>query len=131
MTAKTLFDKVWQRHVVVPETPDTPAVLYIDLHLVHEVTSPQAFDVLRSRGLKVRRLDRTLATMDHSTPTDTAQIFGGAPIRLESAAKQVRQLEVNCAEFGVNQIGLRDERRGIVHIIGQEQDETQAGKTMV
>ncbi|HEX9207201.1 MAG TPA: 3-isopropylmalate dehydratase large subunit [Steroidobacteraceae bacterium] len=131
MTAKSLFEKVWERHVVVPETPDTPAVLYIDLHLVHEVTSPQAFDVLRSRGLKVRRLDRTLATMDHSTPTDTAQIFGGAPIRLESAAKQVRQLEVNCAEFGVNLLGLRDERRGIVHIIGPEQGATQPGKTIV
>jgi 3-isopropylmalate/(R)-2-methylmalate dehydratase large subunit len=131
MTAKSLFEKVWERHVVVPETPDTPAVLYIDLHLVHEVTSPQAFDVLRARGLKVRRLDRTLATMDHSTPTDTAQIFGGAPIRLESAARQVRQLEVNCAEFGVNLLGLKDSRRGIVHIIGPEQGATQPGKTIV
>jgi len=131
MTAKSLFEKVWDRHVVVPETPDTPAILYIDLHLVHEVTSPQAFDVLRARGLPVRRLDRTLATMDHSTPTDRAQIFGGAPIKLESAAKQVRQLEVNCAEFGVNLLGLRDERRGIVHIIGPEQGATQPGKTIV
>src|SRR5512140_3809461 len=131
MIAKTLFDKVWERHVVVPETADTPAILYIDLHLTHEVTSPQAFDVLRARGLKVRRLDRTLATMDHSTPTDTAQIFGGLPIKLASAAKQVRQLEINCAEFGVNLIGLRDERRGIVHIIGPELGATQPGKTIV
>jgi 3-isopropylmalate/(R)-2-methylmalate dehydratase large subunit len=131
MTAKTLFDKVWERHVVVPESADTPAVLYIDLHLTHEVTSPQAFAVLRERGLKVRRLDRTLATMDHSTPTDTAQIFGGLPIKLESAAKQVRQLEVNCAEFGVNLIGLKDDRRGIVHIIGPELGATQPGKTIV
>jgi 3-isopropylmalate/(R)-2-methylmalate dehydratase large subunit len=131
MTAQTLFDKVWERHVVVPESTDTPAVLYVDLHLTHEVTSPQAFDVLRSRGLKVRRLDRTLATMDHSTPTDTAQIFGGVPIKLESAARQVRQLEVNCAEFGVNLIGLKDDRRGIVHIIGPEQGATQPGKTIV
>ena len=131
MTAKTLFDKVWERHVVVPETADTPAVLYIDLHLTHEVTSPQAFAVLRERGLKVRRLDRTLATMDHSTPTDTAQIFGGLPIKLESAARQVRQLEVNCAEFGVNLIGLKDDRRGIVHIIGPELGATQPGKTIV
>jgi 3-isopropylmalate/(R)-2-methylmalate dehydratase large subunit len=131
MSAKSLFEKVWERHVVVPETPDTPAVLYIDLHLVHEVTSPQAFDVLRSRGLPVRRLDRTLATMDHSTPTDTAQIFGGLPIKLESAAKQVRQLELNCAEFGVELIGLRDARRGIVHVIGPEQGATQPGKTIV
>jgi len=85
MTPRTLFEKVWERHVVVPETPETPAVLYIDLHLTHEVTSPQAFDVLRARGLRVRRPDRTLVTMDHSTPTDTAQVFGGAPITLESA----------------------------------------------
>jgi 3-isopropylmalate/(R)-2-methylmalate dehydratase large subunit len=131
MTAKSLFEKVWDRHIVVPETAETPAVLYIDLHLVHEVTSPQAFDVLRARGLPVRRLDRTLATMDHSTPTDTAQIFGGLPIKLESAAKQVRQLEVNCAEFGVNLLGLKDDRRGIVHIIGPELGATQPGKTIV
>jgi 3-isopropylmalate/(R)-2-methylmalate dehydratase large subunit len=131
MTAKTLFDKIWDRHVVVPETADTPAVLYIDLHLTHEVTSPQAFDVLRQRGLRVRRLDRTLATMDHSTPTETAQVFGGAPIRLESAARQVRQLEANCAEFGVELIGLTDVRRGIVHIIGPESGATQPGKTIV
>ncbi len=131
MTAQSLFEKVWQRHVVVPETDDTPAILYIDLHLTHEVTSPQAFDVLRARKLQVRRLERTLATMDHSTPTDTAQIFGGLPIKLESAARQVRQLEVNCAEFGVNLIGLQDPRRGIVHIIGPEQGATQPGKTIV
>jgi 3-isopropylmalate/(R)-2-methylmalate dehydratase large subunit len=131
MTAKSLFEKVWERHVVVPEAAETPAILYVDLHLIHEVTSPQAFEVLRSRGLKVRRLDRTLATMDHSTPTDTAQIFGGLPIKLESAAKQVRQLEINCAEFGVDLIGLRDDRRGIVHIIGPELGATQPGKTIV
>jgi 3-isopropylmalate/(R)-2-methylmalate dehydratase large subunit len=131
MTARTLFDKVWDRHVVVPETPDTPAVLYVDLHLTHEVTSPQAFSVLRSRGLKVRRPDRTLVTMDHSTPTDSAQIFGGVPIALESAAQQIRQLERNCAEFGLDLIGLQDERRGIVHIIGPELGATQPGKTIV
>jgi len=131
MTAKTLFEKVWQRHVVVPETADTPAVLYIDLHLTHEVTSPQAFSVLRSRGLKVRRPDRTLVTMDHSTPTDTAQVFGGKPIALESAAQQIRALERNCAEFGLDLIGLTDERRGIVHIIGPELGATQPGKTIV
>jgi 3-isopropylmalate/(R)-2-methylmalate dehydratase large subunit len=131
MTAKTLFEKVWERHEVVPETAETPAVLYIDLHLTHEVTSPQAFSVLRSRGLRVRRPDRTLVTMDHSTPTLTAQVFGGVPIALESAAKQVRQLELNCAEFGLDLIGLRDERRGIVHIIGPELGATQPGKTIV
>jgi 3-isopropylmalate/(R)-2-methylmalate dehydratase large subunit len=95
------------------------------------VTSPQAFSVLRSRGLKVRRPDRTLVTMDHSTPTDTAQIFGGKPIALESAAKQIRQLEQNCAEFGLDLIGLQDDRRGIVHIIGPELGATQPGKTIV
>jgi len=131
MTAKTLLEKVWERHVVVLETPDTPAVLYVDLHLTHEVTSPQAFSVLRSRGLKVRRPDRTLVTMDHSTPTDTAQIFGGKPIGLESAAKQIRQLERNCADFGLDLIGLQDSRRGIVHVIGPELGATQPGKTIV
>jgi len=131
MTARTLFQKVWERHEVVPETADTPAVLYVDLHLTHEVTSPQAFSVLRERGLKVRRPDRTLVTMDHSTPTDPAQIFGGVPISLESAANQIRQLELNCAEFGLDLIGLRDDRRGIVHIIGPELGATQPGKTIV
>ena len=131
MTAKTLFEKVWERHEVVPETPDTPAILYVALHLTHEVTSPQAFSVLRSRGLKVRRPDRTVVTMDHSTPTDTAQVFGGKPIALESAANQVRQLEKNCAEFGLELIGLQDPRRGIVHIIGPELGATQPGKTIV
>jgi 3-isopropylmalate/(R)-2-methylmalate dehydratase large subunit len=131
MTAQTLFAKIWDRHVVVPETADTPAVLYIDLHLTHEVTSPQAFDVLRERGLPVRRLDRTLATMDHSTPTETGQVFGRVPIALDSAARQVRQLEANCREFGVELIGLTDSRRGIVHIIGPESGATQPGKTIV
>src|SRR5512136_1652400 len=131
MTAKTLFEKVWERHEVVPETAETPAVLYIDLHLTHEVTSPQAFSVLRSRGLRVRRPDRTLVTMDHSTPTDTAQVFGGKPIALESAAQQIRALERNCAEFGLDLIGLTDQRRGIVHIIGPELGATQPGKTIV
>ena len=131
MSARTLFEKVWQRHEVVAETPDTPAVLYIDLHLTHEVTSPQAFDVLRARGLRVRRADRTLATMDHSTPTESAQIFGGKPIALESAAQQIRALERNCAEFGIELLGLRHEQRGIVHIIGPELGATQPGRTIV
>ena len=131
MTATTLFAKIWDRHVVVPESADTPAVLYIDLHLTHEVTTPQAFDLLRQRGLRVRRLDRTLATMDHSTPTETAQVFGGVPIALDSAARQVRQLEENCAEFSVELLDLKDPRRGIVHIIGPESGITQPGKTIV
>ncbi len=133
MTAapQTMFEKVWRRHEVVAETADTPAVLYIDLHLIHEVTSPQAFSVLRERGLPVRRTDLTLATMDHSTPTRTEQIFGGAPIAVDSAARQVRELEKNCAAFGVELLGLRHEQRGIVHIIGPELGITQPGKTVV
>src|SRR5687767_13225624 len=118
MKPKTLFEKVWEQHEVVPETADTPAVLYIDLHLIHEVTTPQAFDMLRERGLKMRRVDRTLGTMDHSTPTRTEQVFGGAPITIEAAANQIRQFEQNCAEFGVEMFGLQHDLRGIVHIIG-------------
>ncbi len=128
---QTLFDKVWQRHVVGGETADTPAVLYIDLHLIHEVTSPQAFAVLRERGLPVRRPERTLATMDHSTPTLTAQVFGGMPIALEAARRQVHELEANCAEFGVELLGLTHRQRGIVHIIGPELGLTQPGRTIV
>jgi 3-isopropylmalate/(R)-2-methylmalate dehydratase large subunit len=126
-----MFEKVWDDHVVVPETADTPAVLFIDLHLTHEVTTPQAYTVLRERGLKLRRPDLTLATMDHSTPTRTEQVFGGVPIAVDSAAKQVRQLEVNAQEFGVELFNLQDSRRGIVHIIGPELGITQPGKTIV
>ena len=131
MNAKTLFEKVWEQHEVVPETTDTPAVLYIDLHLVHEVTSPQAFSVLRSKGLKVRRTERTLATMDHSTPTDPDEVFGRVPIKVESAARQVKELEKNCREFGVELLGLGNDQRGIVHVIGPELGATQPGKTIV
>ncbi|MGH8218948.1 MAG: 3-isopropylmalate dehydratase large subunit [Steroidobacteraceae bacterium] len=128
---KTLFQKVWERHEVVPETADTPAVLYIDLHLIHEVTTPQAFAELRARGLPVRRRDRTLGTLDHSTPTRTEQVFGGAPITLESAARQVRELEANSAAFGVELLGMRSPLRGIVHVIGPELGLTQPGRTIV
>ena len=131
MAARTLFDKVWTAHEVVQETADTPAVLYIDLHLIHEVTSPQAFSVLRSLGLPVRRPDRTLATMDHSTPTSTEQVFGNVPIKVDAAAKQVRQLESNAAEFGVELFNMRDARRGIVHVISPELGATQPGMTIV
>ncbi len=128
---QTLFEKVWRAHEVAPETADTPAVLYIDLHLIHEVTSPQAFTVLRESALKVRRPDLTFATMDHSTPTRTEQVFGGAPITLEAAARQVRELEANCAAFGIELLNLRHAERGIVHIIGPELGLTQPGKTLV
>ncbi|MBS0374868.1 MAG: 3-isopropylmalate dehydratase large subunit [Proteobacteria bacterium] len=131
MTASTLFEKLWRAHEVVPETADRPAVLYIDLHLVHEVTSPQAFAVLRSRGLPVRRRDRTVGTMDHSTPTRADELYGRVPIRLESAARQVRELEKNAAEFGVELLGIEHPDRGIVHIIGPELGLTQPGKTIV
>ena len=131
MAARTLFDKVWQAHEVVAETPSTPAVLYIDLHLVHEVTTPQAFSMLRAHALPVRRPDLTLATMDHSTPTHTAQVFGSVPIKLDAAAKQVRQLQENAAQFGIELFGMRDARRGIVHIIGPELGCTQPGMTIV
>ncbi|MDP9084326.1 MAG: 3-isopropylmalate dehydratase large subunit [Pseudomonadota bacterium] len=131
MTARTLFDKVWTAHEVVAETADTPAVLYIDLHLIHEVTSPQAFSLLKSLGLPVRRPDRTLATMDHSTPTLTEQVFGNVPIKVDAAAKQVRQLEHNAAEFGLELFGMRDSRRGIVHVISPELGATQPGMTIV
>jgi 3-isopropylmalate/(R)-2-methylmalate dehydratase large subunit len=128
---QTMFEKVWDRHLVTAETADTPAILFIDLHLIHEVTSPQAFTVLRQHGLPVRRPDLTLATMDHSTPTRTEQIFGNVPIAIDSAAKQVRELEVNCAAFGVELLGLRSAQRGVVHIIGPESGITQPGKTVV
>ena len=106
-------------------------MLYIDLHLIHEVTSPQAFSVLKSLGLPVRRPDRTLATMDHSTPTSSDQVFGRVPIKVDAAAKQVRQLEQNAADFGVELFGMRDARRGIVHVISPELGATQPGMTIV
>ncbi len=131
MTARTLFEKIWRAHEVVPETAETPAVLYVDLHLTHEVTSPQAFAALRARRLPVRRPERTLATLDHSTPTETGQVFGGVPIRIESAARQVAELERNARDFGVELLGLGDARRGIVHVIGPELGLTQPGMTIV
>ncbi len=131
MSPTTLFEKIWRTHEVVAETADTPAILYIDLHLTHEVTSPQAYSMLRERGLPVRRTDRTLATMDHSTPTDADQLFGRIPIKLESAAEQVSQLERNCAEFGVELFAVGSPHRGIVHVIGPELGATQPGKTIV
>ena len=122
----TLFQKVWDRHVVAQE-PESPAVLYIDLQLVHEVTSPQAFDGLRRRGLKVRRPDRTVGTMDHSIPTLPPSV----PISDELAAKQMRQMELNAQEFGFRLYGKNNPQRGIVHIIGPELGFTQPGMTIV
>jgi 3-isopropylmalate/(R)-2-methylmalate dehydratase large subunit len=123
---RTIIEKIWDNHVVA-ERPDAPALIYIDLHLVHEVTSPQAFDGLRRRGLKVRRPDLTMATTDHSTPTTPR----GLPVLDHVAAAQVEQLEKNCREFGITCYGLDSERQGIVHIIGPELGLTQPGMTVV
>jgi 3-isopropylmalate/(R)-2-methylmalate dehydratase large subunit len=129
--AKTLFEKVWNNHVVRPQTESTPAVLYIDLHLVHEVTSPQAFTVLRERGLKVRRPDQTVGTMDHSTPTTPRNARGIIPIMDVLASKQLDQFTKNCEDFGIPMYSLGTENQGIVHVIGPEQGFTQPGMTIV
>jgi len=128
---RTLFEKVWADHVVVGETQETPAVLYIDLHLIHEVTTPQAFALLRERGLPVRRPDLTLATMDHSTPTTPVRSFKDLQVVGEGAARQVLKMEENCRDFGLQLHGFDSEQRGIVHVIGPELGATQPGKTIV
>jgi len=128
---KTLFEKVWADHVVVEETADTPAVLYIDLHIIHEVTTPQAFSVLREQGLQVHRPDLTLPTMDHSTPTTPVSTFKDLLVAGEDAANQVRQMEQNCKDFGLELLGFGSGKRGIVHVIGPELGATQPGKTIV
>jgi 3-isopropylmalate/(R)-2-methylmalate dehydratase large subunit len=129
--ARTLFEKIWAEHVVVPETAATPAVLYIDLHLIHEVTTPQAFALLRERGLSVRRPDLTLATMDHSTPTTPVSSFRDLEVVGESAANQIQQMEKNCQDFEIDLLGFGSEQRGIVHVIGPELGASQPGKTIV
>lgn len=128
---RTLFQKIWDNHVVRPETPETPAILYVDLHLVHEVTSPQAFTELRERGLEVRRPDRTVATMDHSTPTTPRGKDGVIPVTDAQAAAQLSQLEKNCRDFGIPLFTLGSDKQGIVHVIGPEQGFTQPGMTIV
>ncbi|HMJ13612.1 MAG TPA: 3-isopropylmalate dehydratase large subunit [Polyangiaceae bacterium] len=124
--SRTLFEKVWDAHVVAEE-PGRPAVLYIDLHLVHEVTSPQAFAGLRSRGMRVRRPDLTVATMDHSTPT----LPKALQVVDTQAQAQLGQLQKNCAEFGVRLYSLESEQQGIVHVIGPELGFTRPGMTIV
>jgi 3-isopropylmalate/(R)-2-methylmalate dehydratase large subunit len=133
---KTLCEKIWDAHVVRAETADAPAVLYVDLHLVHEVTSPQAFTELRERGLPVRRPDRTLATMDHSTPTVRPTLGGrgsgpALPVLDRQAAAQLARLDENCHEHGIPLYKLGDDRQGIVHVIGPELGLTQPGMTIV
>jgi 3-isopropylmalate/(R)-2-methylmalate dehydratase large subunit len=122
-TPKTLFDKIWDAHEVAP------GLLYVDLHLVHEVTSPQAFDGLRLAGRKVRRPDRTVATADHNVPTDGTPV--AARIRDELSRVQVETLERNCEEFGIPVYSLGSEHQGIVHVIGPELGITQPGMTIV
>lgn len=128
---ETLFEKVWNEHVVVAETPDSPAVLYIDLHIIHEVTTPQAFSLLRKKSLTLRHPELVLATMDHSTPTTPVSSFKDAAIVDESAARQISQMEKNCEAFGIDLLGFGSSDRGIVHIIGPELGATQPGKTIV
>lgn len=130
---RTLFQKIWDQHVVTQEI-GAPAVLYIDLHLVHEVTSPQAFSGLRERNLRVRRPERTAATVDHGVPTLTPP--PGEPLgRLFAADQQsrtqIQQLETNCQEFGIQLYGIQSEQQGIVHVIGPEHGLTQPGMTIV
>jgi len=127
---KTLFDKVWDRHIVVPETEAQPATFYIDLHLIHEVTSPQAFTELETRGLSVRRPDRTLATIDHSTPT-RINADGSRPYVTEQAETQVETLLANTAKHGIETHGWDSDNRGIVHVMGPELGATQPGMTIV
>ena len=122
----TLFEKVWNNHLVAQE-PGSPAILYIDLHLLHEVTSPQAFTGLRERSLKVRRPDKSFATVDHSIPTVDSSI----PMTDEIAARQIAQMEINARDFGIRFFGMHSLQRGIVHVIGPELGLTQPGMTIV
>jgi 3-isopropylmalate/(R)-2-methylmalate dehydratase large subunit len=131
MPPRTLFEKIWDAHVVRAATTDTPAILYVDLHLIHEVTSPQAFTWLRERNLKVRRPERTVATMDHSTPTTPRNKEGKIPVLDNAAAAQIAQLETNCKDFGIELHALGTEGQGIVHVIGPELGVTQPGNTIV
>ena len=129
MTAR-LFDKVWDRHVVA--SPDgEPPLLYIDLHLVHEVTSPQAFEGLDLAGRKVRRPDLTIATMDHDVPTIGLDVTGAGPITDPLAAAQITRLRENCAKHGITLHALGSIDQGVVHVIGPQLGLTQPGMTVV
>ncbi len=123
---RTIVEKIWDNHVVTAQ-PGVPSLLYIDLHLCHEVTTPQAFQTLRDRGLKVRRPDLTIATMDHSTPTTPHNL----PILDKVGKAQLDQMEKNCADFGIRLYNLQSDKQGIVHVMGPEQGLTQPGMTIV
>ena len=126
MKPRTIVEKIWDSHVVA-EKPGAPALLYVDLHLAHEVTSPQAFSMLRERGLKVRRPDLTIATMDHSTPTTSRDL----PMLDTVGKAQLDQMTRNCKDFGIRLYDLKTTKQGIVHVIGPEQGLTQPGMTIV
>src|SRR5882672_8685110 len=126
MAARTLFEKVWDLHVVT-QAPDGPALLYVDLHLVHEVTSPQAFEGLRLAGRRLRRPDLTVATVDHNVPTDDRRL----PIADETSRRQVEALLTNARDFGVELFDLESPEQGIVHVIGPELGLTQPGMLIV
>ncbi|HMK21979.1 MAG TPA: aconitase family protein, partial [Terriglobales bacterium] len=125
-TPKTLFEKLWDAHLVAEPTGRSP-LIYIDLHLVHEVTSPQAFDGLRAAGRRVRQSLRTVATVDHNVPTEPR----GTPITDPIAALQIETLRKNCKEFGVRLFDMDSPEQGIVHVIGPELGLTQPGMTIV
>jgi 3-isopropylmalate/(R)-2-methylmalate dehydratase large subunit len=124
--ARTLFEKIWEAHVVAQPAQQSP-IIYIDLHLVHEVTSPQAFDGLRAAGRRVRQPLRTVATVDHNVPTEPR----GTPITDLIAAKQIAALQANCKEFGIRLFDMDSPEQGIVHVIGPELGLTQPGMTIV
>lgn len=123
---KTLFEKIWESHVIV-EKPNNPSLIYIDRHLVHEVTSPQAFDGLRINNRKVRRPDLTIATMDHNVPTNDRSL----PILDQTSAIQIQTLEKNCKDFGITLFDINSPNQGIVHVIGPQLGITLPGSTIV
>ena len=127
----SLFDKLWKAHVVRPQSKATPAIIYIDLHLVHEVTSPQGFAVLRKKGIGVRCPERTLATLDHSIPTLPAGADGQRPYITQQAHRQVQTLRDNCREFAIELHDWDSPSRGILHVMGPELGATQPGMTLV
>jgi 3-isopropylmalate/(R)-2-methylmalate dehydratase large subunit len=130
-TPKTIIEKIWEQHQVRSGQGDEPDLLYVDLHLVHEVTSPQAFDGLRKEGRAVRRPELTLATMDHNVPTDPRQVSGELPLEDQLSAAQMEALRRNCEEFGVRLFPMGARNQGIVHIIGPELGLTQPGAVIV
>ena len=128
---ESLFDKLWKSHLVQAQSDATPAIIYIDLHLVHEVTSAQGFDMLREKGISVRRPERTLATLDHSIPTLPPDSDGKRPYITDQAQRQVQTLRDNCKEFGIELHDWDSPSRGIVHVMGPELGATQPGMTIV